>query len=70
MMDSRCTRKRNVLLTITPMVWEKVEEEARKLQLAKSVVVELILRKEFNLLPYESIKTEINPTKDGGSNGK
>jgi len=39
------------MLTLSPMVVEKLREEAKKLQLSSSGFVELILRKYFEIEP-------------------
>jgi len=44
-------RKQRLMLTLSPMVVEKLKEEAKKLQLSSSGFVELILRKYFEMEP-------------------
>jgi len=44
-------RKQRLMLTLSPMVVEKLKEEAKKLQLTSSGFVELVLRKYFEIEP-------------------
>jgi len=44
-------RKQRLMLTLSPMVVEKLKEEAKRLQLTSSGFVELVLRKYFEMEP-------------------
>uniref|UniRef100_A0A7V4KEP6 Uncharacterized protein n=1 Tax=Fervidobacterium pennivorans TaxID=93466 RepID=A0A7V4KEP6_FERPE len=50
-MQMRDFRKQRLMLTLSPMVVEKLKEEAKRLQLTSSGFVELVLRKYFEMEP-------------------
>ena len=53
-------RKLNILMTLSPIVVERLNSEAERLQLPRSVIVELLLRRYFGLELKTGVEDEQN----------